>query len=187
MISCCWKRAIQTSGNLSKSLLLQCKTTPDYRVLAEKRRMSGDVGTAPPERSKCIFCKISDGVEPSNIVHQDDEFVVFPDMRPAAPHHYLIVPRHHYIDVRHLTAQHVPMVEKMVTLSKEVLTAQGGSPTSARLGFHMPPFITVRHLHLHVIAPEQEMGFIARGIFKANSLWFVSPEAVIEKLKERTS
>lgn len=40
---------------------------------------------------------------------QDDEFVVFPDIRPAAPHHYLIVPRHHYIDVKNLSADHIPM------------------------------------------------------------------------------
>ncbi|KAK7081155.1 Histidine triad nucleotide-binding protein 3 [Halocaridina rubra] len=145
--------------------------------------------SSPPvsltERDKCIFCKICDGIEPNNIVHQDEDFVVFPDIRPAAPHHYLIVPRHHYLDVRHLSSQHVPMIEKMVSLSKEVLTTQGGSPDTARLGFHMPPFITVKHLHLHIIAPEQEMGLIARGIFKANSFWFASPESVIQKLREK--
>lgn len=62
----------------------------------------------------------------------------------------------------------------MVNLSKEVLTTQGGSVATARLGFHWPPFHTVSHLHLHIIAPESEMGFIARGMFKANSFWFVT-------------
>lgn len=62
----------------------------------------------------------------------------------------------------------------MVSLSKEVLTAQGGCESTARLGFHWPPFHTVSHLHLHIIAPEGEMGFIARGMFKKDSFWFVS-------------
>ncbi|XP_071541693.1 adenosine 5'-monophosphoramidase HINT3-like isoform X1 [Panulirus ornatus] len=135
------------------------------------------------ERGKCTFCRICDGLEPSNIVHQDEEFVVFPDIRPAAPHHYLILPRHHYRDAKSLTEEHIPMVEKMVSLSKEVLTAQGGSPATARLGFHWPPFHSISHLHLHIIAPEDEMGFIARGIFKANSFWFVTPETVMQRLQ----
>ncbi|XP_037796105.1 histidine triad nucleotide-binding protein 3-like [Penaeus monodon] len=137
------------------------------------------------DRGKCVFCRICDGVEPNNILHQDDEFVVFPDIRPAAPHHYLIVPRHHYIDVKNLSADHIPMVEKMVSLSKEVLTAQGGCESTARLGFHWPPFHTVSHLHLHIIAPEGEMGFIARGMFKKDSFWFVSPETAIQRLRQK--
>ncbi|KAK4324458.1 hypothetical protein Pmani_004906 [Petrolisthes manimaculis] len=145
--------------------------------------------TTPPspshDRGKCIFCKICDGVEPSNIVHQDDEFVVFPDMRPAAPHHYLIVTRQHFTDARSLTKEHIPMVERMVSVGKEVLATQGGSDGSARLGFHWPPFHSISHLHLHVIAPENEMGFLARGIFKTNSFWFVTPETVMARLEDK--
>lgn len=65
-------------------------------------------------------------------------------------------------------------VERMVSIGKEVLAQQGGLSDSARLGFHWPPFHTISHLHLHVISPEEEMGFIARGIFKKDSFWFVS-------------
>ncbi|KAK8729174.1 hypothetical protein OTU49_008664 [Cherax quadricarinatus] len=139
--------------------------------------------TQTEERGKCIFCKICDGVQPTNIVYQDEEFVVFPDMRPAAPHHYLILTRHHYVDAKSLKKEHIPMVEKMVLIGKEVLTAQGGSPETARMGFHWPPFHSISHLHLHVIAPENEMGFIARGAFMTGSFWFVSPETVIQRLQ----
>lgn len=65
-------------------------------------------------------------------------------------------------------------VEKMTALSKEVLVTQGGSPDTARLGFHWPPFHSISHLHLHIIGPESEMGLIGRAMFKANSFWFVS-------------
>ncbi|XP_069173618.1 uncharacterized protein [Procambarus clarkii] len=64
------------------------------------------------KREKCIFCKICDGIEPCNIVHQDGEFVAFPDMRPAAPHHYLIVPRHHYTDAKSLSKENIPLARK---------------------------------------------------------------------------
>lgn len=51
-----------------------------------------------------------------------------------------------------------------------------GDPTQVQrsLGFHWPPFHMVSHLHLHVIAPADQMGFIARNMFRPNSMWFVS-------------
>jgi diadenosine tetraphosphate (Ap4A) HIT family hydrolase len=40
---------------------------------------------------------------------QDDEYVAFPDIKPAAKHHYLIVTREHIRDVKVLTAEHKPV------------------------------------------------------------------------------
>jgi diadenosine tetraphosphate (Ap4A) HIT family hydrolase len=37
---------------------------------------------------------------------QDDGYVAFPDIRPAAKHHYLIVTREHIRGVKELTAEH---------------------------------------------------------------------------------
>ncbi|CAL4137350.1 unnamed protein product, partial [Meganyctiphanes norvegica] len=76
-------------------------------------------------------------------------------------------------------------VERMVSIGKQCLQQRGGDADTARLGFHWPPFNSINHLHLHVIAPQKEMGFIARGIFKENSFWFVSPETVIDGLRNR--
>jgi len=52
------------------------------------------------------------------------------------------------------------------------------------LGFHWPPFHSIAHLHLHVIAPSDSMGFISRTIFRPNSWWFVTPEYVKERLSK---
>ncbi|KAG0714509.1 Histidine triad nucleotide-binding protein 3 [Chionoecetes opilio] len=162
-----------------------------YRIVkVSARTMSASPPCESPQtqhvqRAKCLFCRICDGLEPSNIVHQDEEFVVFPDIRPAAPHHYLVLTREHITDAKCLTREHIPLVEKMTTLSKEVLVTQGGSPDTARLGFHWPPFHSISHLHLHIIAPESEMGLIGRAMFKSNSFWFVTPEKVIEQLQKK--
>nr|XP_045601069.1 adenosine 5'-monophosphoramidase HINT3-like [Procambarus clarkii] len=129
------------------------------------------------KREKCIFCKICDGIEPCNIVHQVSDF--------SEPWIYC---KTSYAVLRSLRVNSLlleSLLEKMVLVGKEVLIAQGGSPTAARMGFHWPPFHTVHHLHMHIIAPENEMGFIARGIFKTNSFWFVSPENVIQRLQEK--
>lgn len=42
---------------------------------------------------------------------QDEEFVVFPDIRPAAPHHYLVLPRQHITDAKCLTKEHISLGE----------------------------------------------------------------------------
>ncbi|KAK8394859.1 hypothetical protein O3P69_005967 [Scylla paramamosain] len=169
-----------------------CLTDRVYRIAkANFKTMSASPSSElpqtqnTPQRAKCLFCRICDGLEPSNIVHQDEEFVVFPDIRPAAPHHYLVLTREHITDAKCLTKEHIPMVEKMIALSKEVLITQGGSTDTARLGFHWPPFHSVSHLHLHIIAPESEMGLIGRAMFKSSSFWFVTPEKVIEQLQKK--
>jgi diadenosine tetraphosphate (Ap4A) HIT family hydrolase len=37
---------------------------------------------------------------------QDDDYVVFPDIKPAARHHYLIVTRKHIQSAKQLTMEH---------------------------------------------------------------------------------
>lgn len=39
-------------------------------------------------------------------------------------------------------------------------------------GFHYPPFISVKHLHMHCIAPITKMNFLSRWIFKPLNMWY---------------
>ena len=43
----------------------------------------------------CISCRIVSGEIASEIVHQDNEVIVFRDLNPQAPTHILIVPKKH--------------------------------------------------------------------------------------------
>ncbi len=43
----------------------------------------------------CLFCKITAGQIPSRKVYEDDELFAFHDIHPAAPVHFLIVPKKH--------------------------------------------------------------------------------------------
>ena len=45
--------------------------------------------------SDCIFCKIAGGEIPSEKLYEDDEMMAFDDINPAAPVHFLIVPKEH--------------------------------------------------------------------------------------------
>ena len=50
------------------------------------------------------------------------------------------------------------------------------------LGFHIPPFNSVKHLHLHGISKKSEMGFLARMIFRENSFWYKTFDDVFNAL-----
>lgn len=53
--------------------------------------------------NKCIFCKISTGDVPSEMLHEDEEIAIFKDIKPAAKHHYLAIPKMHLRNAKYLT------------------------------------------------------------------------------------
>jgi diadenosine tetraphosphate (Ap4A) HIT family hydrolase len=169
--------------------------------------MSGGTGSGNPSvpldpedkaREKCLFCRIIDekSQDLTSLTYKDDEVVAFPDIRPAAKYHYLISPREHIKDAKSLTPAHISLVERLVEVGNKVVNekiqadaAAGGTQVNVDqvpklMGFHWPPFHSIAHLHLHVIAPSDSMGFISRTIFRPNSWWFVTPEYVKERLSK---
>ncbi|XP_041983654.1 histidine triad nucleotide-binding protein 3-like [Aricia agestis] len=134
------------------------------------------------EKSQCIFCNIVNKLEDTEILYEDEDVSVFRDIKPASDYHILTVPKRHIEDAKCLTTNDKQLVEKMLIVSKELLQKNNLSVEDARFGYHWPPFRSVKHLHLHTIAPESKMGFIARTVFMKNSYWFVSPEYVAAKL-----
>jgi hypothetical protein len=63
----------------------------------------------------CIFCKIAAGEIPSKKVHEDDEFVAFHDINPAAPVHVLVIPRKHIETLSNCTEADAPLLTPVAT------------------------------------------------------------------------
>jgi diadenosine tetraphosphate (Ap4A) HIT family hydrolase len=141
--------------------------------------------------SNCVFCKIVEGAAPSEIYYQDDDVLIFKDIKPSAKFHFLSIPKEHIPNVNSLTRDHLELrkaskisqfalfdfefsVNKLITTSKEILVEKGGDVEDIRLGFHLPPFNSISHLHLHVISPASQMSTISRLIFKPHTWWFTS-------------
>lgn len=141
----------------------------------------------------CIFCRIANGLPPKpgqqledNLLYQNDTLVAFKDIRPVNEHHYLIVPKKHVGNPKSLTAEHLDLIKEMKNSALVVLEQQGVSAAEedCLFGYHWPPFNTIQHLHLHAIGNRTSMSFMARMIYKSNSLWFVTHDWLAQRLEQ---
>ncbi|XP_034755672.1 LOW QUALITY PROTEIN: histidine triad nucleotide-binding protein 3-like [Etheostoma cragini] len=130
----------------------------------------------------CIFCLISnDQDKETQVIKKNEELVCFRDIYPAAPHHYLVVPIQHIHSCLSLHSGHIGLVKRMAEMGKTVLHEQGVTDMEdIRLGFHQPPFTSVNHLHLHVLAPSSQIFKHMQYKFLPGTLRFVT-EAYLQK------
>lgn len=107
----------------------------------------------------CIFCFISQGNDKATeILKENEELVCFRDIYPAAPHHYLVIPKEHIVSCLSLQLCHQSLVERMTEMGKAVLQEQGVTDMKdMKMGFHIPPYTSVDHLHLHVVTPSSQI------------------------------
>jgi len=103
----------------------------------------------------CIFCKIAAGTIPSRKVYEDDEILAFHDIHPWAPVHFLMVPKAHIASMAQLTAEHAPLLGRMMTLAPKLALQEGCRPYPE--GGWRVVINTgddggqeVHHLHIHV-------------------------------------
>jgi histidine triad (HIT) family protein len=103
------------------------------------------------DQTDCIFCKIIRGEIPSQIVYQDKDIVVFPDINPATPVHLLIITRQHIPSLADMADADTPLVGKMVKVANRLAREQGISEKGYRLTINSGPGAgqVVPHLHLH--------------------------------------
>jgi len=104
----------------------------------------------------CIFCKIAAGDIPAKKVHEDDEFIVFHDINPAAPVHLLVVPKHHVRSLADVTADDAAWLGRMMTLVQQLAFDNGCTPGHDG-GFRLVVNTgreggqEVDHLHFHIL------------------------------------
>ncbi|ENN75563.1 adenosine 5'-monophosphoramidase HINT3 [Dendroctonus ponderosae] len=133
---------------------------------------------------ECIFCKIVAKTAKASLKFENEEIMVFEDIKPASTHHYLAIPKEHIENVHSLQTAHLGLLERLVAEGRQVIEKAGGDLNDIRMGFHLPPFNSVGHVHLHLICPASNMSFIHRAMFKPNSWWFVEVSEILGKLSK---
>ena len=103
-------------------------------------------------KDDCIFCKLANGVFPTNSIYEDDDFNVILDVGPATKGHALILPKEHYDNLYELpdelAGRAMILAKKLAKKITEKLSADGlnvvqnNGETAGQ---------TVMHYHLHLI------------------------------------
>lgn len=112
--------------------------------------------------TNCIFCKIAAKQIPSKTIYEDDDLIAFHDINPAAPVHFLIVPKLHIPSLAGCDQSHADLLGKMMLLAPKLAQEQGCGYAENGNGEGGGGFKTlfntgpdggqeVYHLHLHVI------------------------------------
>nr|MCR4591432.1 HIT family protein [Lachnospiraceae bacterium] len=103
-------------------------------------------------KDDCIFCKLANGIIPTNYIYEDDDFKVILDAGPATKGHALILPKEHYADIYELPSD---LAGRAFTLAKKI--AAHNTTVLKADGFNIvqnngeTAGQTVFHFHLHLI------------------------------------
>lgn len=111
---------------------------------------------APHAAADCLFCKIAAQVIPSRKVYEDEEIFAFHDIKPAAPVHFLLIPKAHIASLAQIGPEHERLLGRMMRLVPALALEQGCRPYPGG-GFRVVCNAgtdggqEVHHLHLHVL------------------------------------
>ncbi len=102
--------------------------------------------------SGCLFCRIAKGEIPSRKVYEDDDVLAFHDLHPAAPVHFLMVPKKHVDSLVEAGPEHEGLFGKMLGLAPRLAKDQG-CENGFRVVINNGPDggQEVNHLHIHIL------------------------------------
>lgn len=106
----------------------------------------------------CIFCKIVRGEIPSKKVYEDADVFAFHDIHPAAPIHFMLVPKQHIDSLADVEDKHSSLLGKMMLLIPRLAKEEGCTDgfrtviNTGRVGGQ-----EVYHLHVHIIGGTERL------------------------------
>ncbi|MEK7478891.1 MAG: histidine triad nucleotide-binding protein [Patescibacteria group bacterium] len=110
--------------------------------------------------SDCIFCKIAKKEIPADIVFENKDLVVFEDIKPSAPAHYLIVPKEHIQSIAHLEGNHRDILADLIYAAKDEAKKAGLKGYKLVFNVGREGGQMVDHLHLHLLGGWKNNGDI---------------------------
>lgn len=89
----------------------------------------------------------------SEIIYEDEKFIVLKDIHPKAPLHLLIIPKKHIPSINHLAGGDKILAGEILLLAKEIAKKEGVDKTGYKLIFNVGRGggQIIDHLHLHLL------------------------------------
>ena len=111
------------------------------------------------ETKHCIFCRIVAGEIPSKKIYEDEVMLAFHDINPAAPIHFLMIPKKHLVNLYDADIREQALLGKMLGMAGQLAREQGCDDgfrvviNNGRVGRQ-----EVYHLHIHVMGGPEPLG-----------------------------
>ncbi len=99
----------------------------------------------------CLFCKISRGEIPADILYEDDEIMSFRDIAPQAPVHFLVIPKKHIKGPSAVKAEDEQLIGRMMRVAGKVAKQEGVEQYRLVFNNGEQAGQTVFHIHMHIL------------------------------------
>ncbi|MBR3635368.1 MAG: HIT family protein [Lachnospiraceae bacterium] len=100
----------------------------------------------------CIFCKLANGIIPTNSIYEDEDFNVILDAGPATKGHALIIPKEHYKNIYELPEETAGDVFKLAKkLAIKMTDKLGADGFNIVQNNNEVAGQSVFHFHMHLI------------------------------------
>jgi len=101
--------------------------------------------------SECVFCRIVNGELPAEKIFENEKYLVFSDVNPQAPVHYLVIPKEHITDL--MAVKNPAMLGEIFSIVQDVAKKEGLEQKGFRVVNNCGDEggQTVDHLHFHIL------------------------------------
>ena len=99
----------------------------------------------------CIFCNIREGKIPAKFVYEDEDVMVFPDIHPLKPIHWLIVPKKHVSEV--LFLEDATLERGLFKTIRRMIKKADLESKGYKITINGGGLQDVDHLHIHLTGP----------------------------------
>ena len=100
----------------------------------------------------CLFCKIARKEVSSDIVYEDDKFIVFNDINPQASLHLLIVPKKHIHSIDHVQEEDKELMCSLILTAQKVARQHNLAGYKLHFNVGKEGGQVIDHIHLHLLA-----------------------------------
>jgi histidine triad (HIT) family protein len=99
----------------------------------------------------CLFCKIIQGDIPSDKLYEDDEVLAFRDIAPAAPVHFLVIPKKHISGPSAVAEEDEQLMGKLIRIGNQIAKKEDSEQFRLVFNNGAEAGQTVFHIHMHVL------------------------------------
>lgn len=99
----------------------------------------------------CLFCKIIAGQIPAKKLYEDSDILAFWDINPAAPKHFLVIPKKHIAGPVAVAEEDQALIGKLIKEGSRLAQENGIPHFRLVMNNGAEAGQTVFHIHMHVL------------------------------------